>query len=159
MISSFLAGVASKCALSPFYSSRAAQATRLVTFRCFSSAEDEIKTGSIKYFSYKNQFGFILPDGVDKHKHDDSDLVFIHRNDIKPRESADGEKFYPGLRTSQRVAFKVAPPEKEGAKCGKAYDLTLENGELVPAFQPGYLERFTKTQKAQFGDQVFAISE
>ncbi|KAL7450806.1 hypothetical protein ACHAWC_002659, partial [Mediolabrus comicus] len=74
-----------------------------------------------------------------------------------PREGADGEKFYPGLRKNERVAFKVGPPEKEGAKCGKAYDLTLENGDLVPAFQPGYLERFTKTQKAQFGDQVFAI--
>ena len=156
---------ASKFAVSSLRSNRAAPATRLVAARCFSSddvsstGDDEVKTGIIKYFSYKTQFGFILPDGVDRKSHDDSDLIFIHRNDIKAQQNADGEKFYPGLKRNQRVAFKVSPPEKEGAKCAKAYDLTMADGELVPAFQKGYFERYTKTQKAQFGDRVFQISK
>eukprot|EP00984_Skeletonema_dohrnii_P023758 scaffold12839_cov96-Skeletonema_dohrnii-CCMP3373.AAC.3 len=128
---------ASKFAVSSLRSNRAAPATRLVAARCFSSdgvsstGDDEVKTGIIKYFSYKTQFGFILPDGVDRKSHDDSDLIFIHRNDIKAQQNADGEKFYPGLKRNQRVAFKVSPPDKEGAKCAKAYDLTMEDGELV----------------------------
>eukprot|EP00985_Skeletonema_marinoi_P003164 scaffold1316_cov135-Skeletonema_marinoi.AAC.4 len=132
---------ASKFAVSSLRSNRAAPATRLVAARCFSSddvsstGDDEVKTGIIKYFSYKTQFGFILPDGVDRKSHDDSDLIFIHRNDIKAQQNADGEKFYPGLKRNQRVAFKVSPPDKEGAKCAKAYDLTMADGELVPAFQ------------------------
>ncbi len=156
-MNSFLLG-ASKFAVSSLISNRAAPATRLVAVRCFSSGDDEIKTGTIKYFSYKTQFGFILPDGVDKKTHDDKDLIFIHRNDIKAQQNANGEKFYPGLKRNQRVAFKVAPPQ-EGTECAKAYDLTMADGELVPPFQTGYLERYTKTQKAQFGDKVFEISE
>mmetsp|Transcript_9439 Transcript_9439/g.13937 ORF Transcript_9439/g.13937 Transcript_9439/m.13937 type:complete len:208 (+) Transcript_9439:33-656(+) len=153
----------SKFAVSSLRSNRAAPATRLVAARCFSSGDDvssgddQVKTGIIKYFSYKTQFGFILPDGVDRKSHDDSDLIFIHRNDIKAQQNADGEKFYPGLKRNQRVAFKVSPPDKEGAKCAKAYDLTMADGELVPAFQKGYFERYIKTQKAQFGDRVFQI--
>jgi len=154
-MNSFLLG-ASKFAVSSLISNRAAPATRLVAVRCFSSCDDEIKTGTIKYFSYKTQFGFILPDGVNKNTHDDKDLIFIHRNDIKAQQNANGERFYPGLKRNQRVAFKVAPPQ-EGTVCAKAYDLTMADGELVPPFQKGYLERYTKTQKAQFGDKVFEI--
>lgn len=158
-MNNFLIG-SSKFAVSSLRSNLAAPATRLVAARCFSSGDDdiEVKTGIIKYFSYKTQFGFILPDGVDKKTHNDSDLFFIHRNDIRVKENANGEKFYPGLKRNQRVAFKVSPPDEEG-KCAKAYDLTLADGELVPAFQQGYLERYTKSQKAQFGDKVFTISE
>ena len=159
-MNNFLLG-ASKFAVSSFRSNRAAPAaSRLVAARCLSSDgdDDEVKTGVIKYFSYRTQFGFILPDGVDKHTHDDSDLVFIHRNDIKAHENANGEKFYPGLRRNLRVAYKVSPPD-ENAKCAKAFDLTLANGELVPPFQKGYLDRYSKGQKARFGDKVFEISE
>ena len=150
----------SKFAVSSLRRNLAAPATRLVAARCFSSGDDdnEVKTGSVKYFSYKTQFGFILPDGVDKKTHNDSDLFFIHRNDIKMEANANGEKFYPGLKRNLRVAFKVAPPDEEG-KCAKAYDLTLEDGKLIPPFHKGYLEKYTKTQKAQFGDKVFTISE
>jgi len=151
----FLLG-ASKFAASSLRSNRAFPAARVVAVRCFSSGDDEVKTGTIKYFSYKTQYGFILPDGVDKNTHDDKDLIFIHRNDIKAQQNANGEKFYPGLRRNQRVAFKVAPPA-EGAECPKAYDLTMEDGEFVPAFQKGYLDRYAKSQKAQFGDKVFEI--
>eukprot|EP00986_Skeletonema_menzelii_P006438 scaffold2430_cov146-Skeletonema_menzelii.AAC.10 len=155
-MNNFLIG-ASKFAVSSLRSNRAAPAARLVAARCFSSdGDDEVKTGIIKYFSYKTQFGFILPDGVDKKTHDDNDLIFIHRNDIRAHENADGEKFYPGLKRNQRVAFKVSPPDGN-AKCAKAFDLTMANGDLVPPFQKGYLERYTKTQKAKFGDKVFAI--
>ena len=157
-MNNFLLGASKKFAVSSL-SNRAAPAARLVAARYFSSdGDDEVKTGIIKYFSYKTQFGFILPDGVDKNTHDDSDLVFIHRNDIRVHENANGEKFYPGLKRNQRVAFKVSPPDGN-AKCAKAFDLTMANGELVPPFQKGYLDRFTKTQKAKFGDKVFAISE
>ncbi|KAL7500674.1 hypothetical protein ACHAWT_008529 [Skeletonema menzelii] len=155
-MNNFLIG-ASKFAVSSLRSNHAAPAARLVAARCFSSdGDDEVKTGIIKYFSYKTQFGFILPDGVDKKTHDDNDLIFIHRNDIRAHENADGEKFYPGLKRNQRVAFKVSPPDGN-AKCAKAFDLTMANGDLVPPFQKGYLERYTKTQKAKFGDKVFAI--
>lgn len=157
-MNNFLLGASKKFAVLSL-SNRASPAARLVAARCFSSAgDDEVKTGIIKYFSYKTQFGFILPDGVDKNTHDDSDLVFIHRNDIRVHENANGEKFYPGLKRNQRVAFKVSPPDGN-AKCAKAFDLTMANGELVPPFQKGYLDRFTKTQKAKFGDKVFAISK
>jgi len=150
----------SKFAVSSLRSNLAAPATRLVAARCFSSGDDdnEVKTGIIKYFSYKTQFGFIIPDGVDKKTHSDSDLFFIHRNDIKTEENANGEKFYPGLKRNLRVAFKVSPADDNG-KSAKAYDLTMSDGTLVPPFQTGYLERYSKSQKAQFGDKVFTISE
>jgi cold shock CspA family protein len=157
-MNSFLLG-ASKFAVSSLHSNRAAPANRLVALRCFSSGDDEeVKTGVIQYFSYKTQFGFILPDGIDKGTHKDKDLIFIHRNDIKVHENAGKEKYYPGLKRNLRVAFKVSPPD-EGKESSKAYDLTLEDGNLVPPFQKGYLERYTKTQKAQFGDKIFEISE
>mmetsp|Transcript_7615 Transcript_7615/g.11900 ORF Transcript_7615/g.11900 Transcript_7615/m.11900 type:complete len:198 (-) Transcript_7615:220-813(-) len=156
-MNNFLIG-SSKFAVSSLRSNLAAPATRLVAARCFSSGDDdnEVKTGIIKYFSYKTQFGFIIPDGVDKKTHSDSDLFFIHRNDIKTEENANGEKFYPGLKRNLRVAFKVSPADDNG-KSAKAYELTMADGTLVPPFQTGYLERYSKSQKAQFGDKVFTI--
>ena len=135
MMSNIIKGT-SRFAASNLRSNRIDSATRFKV-RCFSSGDEgEVKIGTIKYFSYKTNFGFILPDGVDKHTHDDKDLVFIHRNDIKVQSNLEGEKFYPGLKRNQRVAFKVSPPD-ENTKCSKAYDLTMENGQLVPAFQKG----------------------
>lgn len=129
--------------------------------RFFSSEEaspsDVLTVGTVKAFYFKTQFGFIIPDGVGDNP-DEKDLVFIHRNDIKTKEYEGGEKFFPGLQPKQRVQFKTVPAEK-GITNLKALDLTLEGGELVPPFQPGYLERFMKAQKARFGDEVFAIMD
>lgn len=119
---------------------------RLVTMRCFSSSGDEIKTGTIKYYNYKDRYGFIIPDGVDKDSHDSKDLIFIHQNDIKKQECANEQNVYPVLRKDQRVAFKVSSPT-EGVKRAKAFELTLENGDLIPPFEKNYLEKYTKRQK------------
>ncbi len=58
--------------------------------------DSEIKFGTVKNFGLKGGFGFIIPDGVHKTGHAAKDLVFIHRADIKLKESKDGEaKYYP----------------------------------------------------------------
>ena len=85
-------------------------AVRFLTVRQFSDStaaagDGEITVGTVKYFSFKNQYGFIIPDGVDKRDHSSSDLAFIHRNDIMKADSE--EKFFPGLSKGQRVQFKV----------------------------------------------------
>eukprot|EP00585_Thalassiosira_rotula_P013091 CAMPEP_0196130892 /NCGR_PEP_ID=MMETSP0910-20130528/1104_1 /TAXON_ID=49265 /ORGANISM="Thalassiosira rotula, Strain GSO102" /LENGTH=262 /DNA_ID=CAMNT_0041390275 /DNA_START=18 /DNA_END=806 /DNA_ORIENTATION=+ len=126
----------------------------------------EIKVGTVKYFSFKNSYGFILPDGVDKQNHDSKDLCFIHRNDIRRidfgKDGAAGDggnggvDYLPGLTKNQRVQFKVAPPDK-GKDSARAYDLTLEGGNPIPPFQQGYLKSYIRTAKARFGDEVFDI--
>ncbi len=65
-------------------------------------------------------------------------------------------KYLPLLKIGQSVQFKVAPPD-DGKKLSKAYDLTLEGGEKVAPFSSKYIERFERTQKAKFGDEVFDI--
>eukprot|EP00581_Thalassiosira_minuscula_P027737 CAMPEP_0183749802 /NCGR_PEP_ID=MMETSP0739-20130205/501_1 /TAXON_ID=385413 /ORGANISM="Thalassiosira miniscula, Strain CCMP1093" /LENGTH=211 /DNA_ID=CAMNT_0025985651 /DNA_START=19 /DNA_END=654 /DNA_ORIENTATION=- len=119
------------------------------------SDDAETKVGFVKYFSYQNKFGFIVPDGVDPTKHRNDEICFIHRNDIKVMDDA-ADKFYPGLRKGMRVQFKVGPPD-EGKESKRAYDLTMEGGDFVPLFQPGYLKAYIRSQKARFGDEVFDI--
>ncbi|KAL7433848.1 hypothetical protein ACHAXH_008604 [Discostella pseudostelligera] len=119
----------------------------------------DIQRGTVKLFNTRNGWGFIIPDGVDKRKHKEEELVFIHRVDIKTRNALGaGEKgYFPSLIAGQRVQFKVGPPANDKASSGKAYDLTNEGGGLVAPFQPGYLDGFISKQKAMFGDEVYDI--
>lgn len=118
---------------------------------------DTIKVGTVKNFGINGGFGFIIPDGVGKHAHDAKDLIFIHRNDIKAAEPKPGEaRYFPTLKKGQRVQYKVGPAP-DGAVAGRAYDLTQEGGEYIPHFHNGYLENYTKKQKAIFGDEVYEI--
>lgn len=118
---------------------------------------EKIQVGTVKTFSYTNQYGFIIPDGVDPNDHDkNKDLIFVHRKAIKTMEFEDGEKFFPGLKRGQRVQYKVGPPD-EGKLMAKAHDLTQEGGKLIPPFRPGYIEEFTRNQKSRLGHEAFDI--
>mmetsp|Transcript_18780 Transcript_18780/g.40683 ORF Transcript_18780/g.40683 Transcript_18780/m.40683 type:complete len:211 (+) Transcript_18780:109-741(+) len=135
-------------------------AVRFLAARHFSDSTatdaEGIKVGTVKHFGYKSAFGFIIPDGLDKENYENSDLVFIHRSDIKAMNLPRNEKAFPSLNKGQRVQFKQRAAD-DGTQSSRAYDLTLEGGELVLPFNPGYLENFIKTSKARFGDEVFEI--
>mmetsp|Transcript_19322 Transcript_19322/g.45224 ORF Transcript_19322/g.45224 Transcript_19322/m.45224 type:complete len:201 (-) Transcript_19322:1146-1748(-) len=117
----------------------------------------ETKTGTVKVFQYQKAYGFIVPDGVDRINHTNNELFFFHRADIKLADSGtDGEKYYPSLSRGQRVEFTADAPD-EGKESPRARNITLEGGKIVPPFNDGYLENFTRVQKARFGDEVFEI--
>ncbi|KAL9190382.1 hypothetical protein ACHAXT_007593 [Thalassiosira profunda] len=138
--------------------SGASAAARLSAARRFSGASGALTKGEVLSFDARNKFGFIVPDGVDKTDHENKDLFFVHRNDIKAVKS-DGDResaFFPKLRRGQRVEFRAGPPN-EGTEAGKAYDVTLEGGKLVAPFEQGDLKRYIRSQKSRFGDRVFEI--
>eukprot|EP00584_Thalassiosira_punctigera_P015637 CAMPEP_0172550474 /NCGR_PEP_ID=MMETSP1067-20121228/29992_1 /TAXON_ID=265564 ORGANISM="Thalassiosira punctigera, Strain Tpunct2005C2" /NCGR_SAMPLE_ID=MMETSP1067 /ASSEMBLY_ACC=CAM_ASM_000444 /LENGTH=225 /DNA_ID=CAMNT_0013338065 /DNA_START=41 /DNA_END=715 /DNA_ORIENTATION=+ len=126
--------------------------------------DGEFKLGTVKHF--RKDYGFIIPDGVDKYKHSNRELCFVHRSDIKRMsidggregESRESPRYFPGLAKNQRVRFKVAPPD-EGKNSMRAYDVTSEDGTPVSPFPPGYLDQYAISQKARFGDLVFDIYE
>lgn len=122
-------------------------------------ADDGIKVvGTVRQFSFKNAYGFILPDGIDKDKCKNSDLIFIHRNEIKTLDlGPSGERVFPSLNRDDRVQFKIRAANGDNQSKKAAYDLTLEGGKFVNPFNPKYLEIFSRTQKAKFGDEVFDI--
>ncbi|KAL7467471.1 hypothetical protein ACHAXS_007720 [Conticribra weissflogii] len=123
----------------------------------------DLKTGVVKSFYSRKQFGIIRE--ANPTNPDEPLEYFIHCNDIlrydtsssSSSSSSDREvKYLPLLKIGQSVQFKVAPPD-DGKKLSKAYDLTLEGGEKVAPFSSKYIERFERTQKAKFGDEVFDI--
>jgi len=119
----------------------------------------EIKLGTVKHYQVKKNFGFIIPDGVDKKDHGKEDLIFIHRHDIKSEVFGGGERFFPVLRSNMRVQFKVKADADGGKKVNRAYDLTLEGGRMVPPFAPDYVEKYTISQKNLFGQEAYGIIE
>lgn len=97
-------------------------AVRFDTARHFSDSaatddDTERKVGTVKTFQLKTQFGFIVPDGVDMLNHENKDLLFVHRTDIRT-ENLEGENFFPALKRGQRVQFSVGPPD-EGKESGR----------------------------------------
>jgi cold shock CspA family protein len=117
---------ASKSATSSLHrgTSSTSAAVRFVTARHFSDSaaaatddDTERKVGTVKTFQLKSQFGFIVPDGVDMLNHENKDLLFVHRTDIRT-ENFDGETFFPALKRGQRVQFNVGPPD-EGKESGR----------------------------------------
>ena len=51
------------------------------------SDDSNIQRGTVKLFNKRHGWGFIIPDGVDKRKHKEEELIFIHRVDIKMRNN------------------------------------------------------------------------
>ena len=129
-----------------------------LTARGFSDSADagETKTGTVKVFQNQKAFGFIVPDGVDRINHTNDEIFFFHRADIKRADTGDGEQYYPTLMRGQRVEFTEDSPD-EGKESPRARNITLEGGKIVPPFHDGYLENYTRVQKARFGDEVFEI--
>ena len=86
------------------------------------TADDDIKTGVVKHFNTKEAYGFIIPSWIDESKLTENDKIFIHRNDIRRVQLADGSSskglYYPNLRRGDKVQFKLGPPD-EGKKMGK----------------------------------------
>jgi len=60
--------------------------------------EVEVTTGTVKWFSSRKGFGFIVPD-------DGSDDLFVHHSEIK----TDG---YASLEEGQKVEFEVGQGKK-----------------------------------------------
>mmetsp|Transcript_31082 Transcript_31082/g.65028 ORF Transcript_31082/g.65028 Transcript_31082/m.65028 type:complete len:233 (+) Transcript_31082:56-754(+) len=122
-------------------------------------SSSDLKTGIVKSFFFRKQFGIIRE--ANPPNPDEPLEYFIHCNDIlrydTSSSSSDQEvKYVPLLKIGQSVEFKVAPPD-DGKKLSKAYDLTLKGGEKVAPFSSKYFERFERSQKARFGDEVFEI--
>ena len=139
--------------------SRLCPATSLIArgFSDSTEAGGEKKVGTVKIFQNQQAFGFIVPDGVDRHDHTNKEIFFFHRADIVRTDAGpDGEQYYPSLSRGQRVEFTEDPPD-EGKESPRARNITLEGGKIVPPFVDGYIESFTRTQKARFGDEVFEI--
>lgn len=126
--------------------------------------DDEYKIGMIKSFSFRNQYGFIVPDGVDFRNPPQEDLYFVHRNNIREMEVTADEnnnasledRFWPQLKGGMRVRFKAELPA-EGKNSGQATDVTMEDGNLVPPFLPGYLDNYVKRQESTLGKKVYHI--
>ncbi|KAL3788736.1 hypothetical protein HJC23_012292 [Cyclotella cryptica] len=112
-----------------------------------SSSDDDIKLGTVKFFDYKKQYGFIQPDVGEK--------IFVHCNDIK-KVDVEGEWFFTPLLKDMRVQFKVASIESGELQ---AREVTLEGGKPVPPFQNNHIEAFIRSRKARFGDAVFDIMD
>lgn len=132
---------ASKSAASPRRCSHAADTSlsvaHFLTARRFSDSADaadddvDIKVGTVQFFNGGKQgFGYILPDGVDRHNHDAKDVFFIHRTGIKSARREYGN--FLGLTKGLRVQFKAGPPD-EGKASGRgerrldAHHLSLHN--------------------------------
>ncbi|KAL7516066.1 hypothetical protein ACHAWX_001124 [Stephanocyclus meneghinianus] len=111
------------------------------------TSHDEITLGTVTFFDAKKHYGFIQPDVGEK--------VFVYSNDIK-RVDVQGEKFFTSLSKDMRVQFKLATLEDGKLQ---AREVTLEGGKMVPPFQKNYLEKYTKSRKARFGDAVFDIMD
>ena len=106
--------------------------------------DDDIKTGVVKHFNTKEAYGFIIPSWIDESKLTENDKIFIHRNDIRRVELADGSSsrglYYPNLRRGDKVQFKLGPPD-EGKKMGKGncLDYILQIKVYVCTFHCRYL--------------------
>ena len=112
--------------------------------------DDEMKTGTVKFFDRKKQYGFITVDG------NPDDLLFCHVNAVKTIP-VEGEQFSALPPRGARVQFKFDVNE-EGKPCAK--DVTLEGGKCIPPFQGGsYLDQYAKMRKTQFGYEVFDIMD
>lgn len=153
---------ASKSAAPSLHAARAAPpslAVRSLSLpaRRFSDSADgggEIRKGEVTFFSYQQNYGFIVPDGADRDNR--SDVCFVHRNDIVRSEGIEKEGFWPGLHRGQRVAFKVTPA-LEGKESPRAVEVTSEGGKPVPPFRDNFLKSYVRSQKARFGEVVFDV--
>ena len=143
------------------------QSTRLLSSEALSTDDDcdaplegDMKYGEIYNFDSHRKYGFIKPDkgtGGQKPKRDE--MIFLHANDVVTPDIK-GESIRPYLLKRMRVQFKTKEVESSKSTTSlKAYDVTLEGGELIQPFHPDYLERHSKVQKARFGDEIFAIMD
>lgn len=119
--------------------------------------DSNIKCGIIHRFDPKRAFGFIRPDGVEATAKIDQ-MVFFHINDIETLD-INGESINPNLLTKPRVQFKVKEAPSDKGSSMKARDVTLEGGRLFPPFHKDHLEKYTRVQKAKFGDRIYEIME
>lgn len=94
-------------------------------------------TGTVKFYRRQQAFGFIQVDGGNDE--DDGAVqseVFVHRNSISARDDAEGNIYYPFLRTDERVAFEIeAGSGGDGRPVAK--DVTFEDGSIVPTVRQG----------------------
>ena len=94
-------------------------------------------TGTVKFYRRQQAFGFIQVDGGNDE--DDGAVqseVFVHRNSISARDDAEGNIYYPFLRTDERVTFEIeAGSGGDGRPVAK--DVTFEDGSIVPTVRQG----------------------
>ena len=145
------------------------QSTRLLSSEALSTDNDgeapldeETKYGEIYSFDSNRKYGFIRPDKFETtggHKLKRDEMIFLHADDVATPD-IQGESIRPFLTRRTRVQFKIKEVESDKTKTTmKAYDVTLEGGELIQPFDPKYLERYSKLQKARFGDEIYAIMD
>lgn len=116
-------------------------------------------TGTVKFYRRQQAFGFIQVDGGNDE--DDGAVqseVFVHRNSISARDDAEGNIYYPFLRTDERVAFEIeAGSGGDGRPVAK--DVTFEDGSIVPTVRQGYALGYRKGVTKRFGEKLFDIMD